>query len=183
MAPATNPVTESERASGTEIRSRWSLLGFVGLVATAGLLGAGTTQGGRSPWYRSLRKPPFQPPPEVFAPVWTALYALIAYSGYRVYRRPASPQRTRALALWGTQLALNAAWTPLFFGRVRCKHHPVASLVDTAALTAAIASYIASVRKLDSPAAVAMVPYLAWSSFATMLNEEIVRRNRRLLSA
>jgi tryptophan-rich sensory protein len=153
------------------------LLGFAGLVGAAALLGARSTKGGRSRWYRKLRKPAFQPPPEVFAPVWTVLYGLIAYSGYRVYRQPPSPERTRALALWAAQLGMNAIWTPLFFGKLGGKHHPRAALGDVVALTGAVAAYAATARKVDWVASAAVAPYLAWSSFATLLNEEIVRLN------
>src|SRR5690242_12754491 len=97
-------------------RPGWlALAGFAGAVAAAALLG-GRAQSKNRTWYRTLKKPAFNPPDWVFGPVWTGLYATMAYSAYRVWRMPASPQRTRALALWGVQLAANAAWTPLFFG-------------------------------------------------------------------
>ncbi|MET0591107.1 MAG: TspO/MBR family protein, partial [Polyangiaceae bacterium] len=125
-------------------------------------------------WYKTLHKPPFQPPRWVFAPVWTALYGLIATSGYRVWKAPPSKERTRALALWGTQLALNTAWSPLFFG-LRNKR---AALVDLAALLGVVGTYTETTRKVDKPAATMMAPYIAWLAFAGVLNEEIVRRNR-----
>lgn len=123
-------------------------------------------------WYRSLPKPPFQPPAWVFGPVWTALYGAIAYSGYRVWKAPKSPERTRALALWGTQLVLNGAWTPLFFGA----HKPRLALADLLALDAAATAYTAAAAKVDKRAAAIVSPYLAWLAFATTLNGAIARK-------
>ncbi|HEU4584375.1 MAG TPA: TspO/MBR family protein [Gemmatimonadaceae bacterium] len=125
-------------------------------------------------WYRRLEKPPFNPPQSVFPPVWTALYALIALSGWRVWRGPGRRKRSAALALWGGQLIANAAWTKLFFGDRR----PGAALADSVALLATIGAYTAVTRNVDRRAAAMMIPYGAWVSFATLLNEEIVRRNR-----
>jgi len=98
----------------------------------------------------------------------------MATSGYRIWKAPPSRARTRALALWGTQLALNAAWTPLFFGARR----PKAALADLLALVGVVAAYTATSQKVDKPAAAMMIPYLGWLGFASLLNEEVVRRNR-----
>jgi len=118
--------------------------------------------------------PPYHPPRWVFGPVWTGLYGLMATSAYRVWKAPPSRARTRALALWGTQLALNSAWSPLFFGARR----PRAALVDLLALAGVVAAYAATSHKVDKPAAAMMIPYLGWLGFASLLNEEVVRRNR-----
>ncbi len=124
-------------------------------------------------WYRTLPKPSFQPPSWVFGPVWSALYGAIAYSGYRIWRAPKSPDRTRALALWAAQLALNGAWTPLFFGA----RTPKIALVDIVALDAAATAYVAAAAKVDKRAAAAVSPYLAWLAFATTLNGSIVAKS------
>lgn len=147
---------------------------FGALTAGAGALGAAVTDHGTQLWYRRLRKPPFQPPGAVFGPVWTALYALIALSGWRVWNRPAGPARSRALGLWALQLGFNAAWSWLFFGKRRKR----TALADIGALGASIAAYIAAARKVDRSAAVLVAPYLGWVCFAGLLNEEIVRLNR-----
>jgi benzodiazapine receptor len=105
--------------------------------------------------------------------VWSLLYPSIAWSGYRTFRAQPSPARTRALAFWGAQLGLNAAWSPLFFGL----HQPKASLVDSALLLAAATNYTRHAGKVDKAAAIAMWPYLGWLTFATVLNADIVRRN------
>jgi translocator protein len=124
-------------------------------------------------WYARLAKPSFQPPDVVFAPVWTALYAGIATSGYRVWAAPDQPLRKPAMALWGVQMAANAAFEPVFFGARKPKV-ALGLLVTTFASTAAYAVVSA---KVDKPAAALMAPYLAWTGFAGVLNEEIVRRN------
>ncbi len=147
---------------------------FGALTAGAGVLGARVTNRGTQRWYRSLRKPSFQPPNAVFRWVWPVLYGLIALSGWRVWNRPGGAARSRALSLWALQLGFNAAWTWLFFGQRRLR----GSLVDIGALGASITAYIAAARKVDRPAAALVVPYLGWVCFASLLNEEIVRRNR-----
>jgi tryptophan-rich sensory protein len=123
-------------------------------------------------WYRNLSKSPLNPPDWVFAPVWTVLYALIAFSGWRVFRKRV-PGRASALALWGGGLLANAAWSPLFFGLRR----PKAALADLNATLLLTSAYFQKARKVDAPAAWMVLPYLGWLSFADMLNEEIVRKN------
>jgi len=142
-----------------------------GVAALGGLFNPG--RGSTRDWYAELEKPTFNPPDAVFAPVWTMLYMLIAVSGYRIWSSPASAERTRALALWATQLTFNGAWSPLFFGAKK----PALALGDIALMLAAIATYTAAARKVDKPAAWLMSPYLAWVAFATLLNAEIVRLN------
>jgi len=152
-----------------------TLLGFGTLTAAAAALGTlATRRSVDSAWYNAtLKKPPFQPPREVFAPVWTALYAMMTTSVARIYEARPSRERTRALALWGAQLALNAGWSAIFFGARR----PKLALTEIIVLVAAIAAYTHQAREVDRRAAQWMLPYLGWTMFATLLNEEIVRRN------
>ncbi len=146
---------------------------FAGATAAVSALGAAATRRSvRSGWYRRLEKPRYQPPSAAFPPVWTALYALMATSGYRVWRSR-SPARRRALALWSAQLALNGAWSPVFFGARR----PRAALGVLAALLPVVGAYAWTARRVDRAAAVLMLPYLGWSGFALVLNASIVRRN------
>jgi tryptophan-rich sensory protein len=159
-------------------RSRKTLaaLGFAALSYGAAALGTLTMRGRGRPnrlWFRSRRKPSFQPPSSVFAPVWTVLYGTIAYSGWRIWRAKKSPERTRALQLWGTQLALNAAWTPLFFGARK----PAIALADIGALDVAAGAYAVAAAKVDKQAALVVAPYLAWLGFASTLNASIVAKN------
>ncbi len=159
-------------------RSLVSFLGFGALTAAAGFLGNRATQKSvNSPWYNvALRKPSFQPPREAFAPVWSTLYTMIAASGARVYAAPRSPERTRALVLWGAQLALNAGWSAIFFAARR----PKWALLELGALLATIGAYMHQAHEVDRAAAYLVAPYFGWSTFAALLNEEIVRRNPRL---
>jgi tryptophan-rich sensory protein len=97
----------------------------------------------------------------------------MAISGWRVWRTPDSPERTRALALWGGQLALNGAWSAAFFGA----KSPTLALADIALLDGAIVAYTHQASKVDKPAAWMFAPYIGWTGFATALNTSIVRLN------
>lgn len=160
----------------TKQKSIVSLVVFAGATALVSALGARATRRGRGSWYRALSKPPGQPPSAVFAPVWTTLYGLMSISAYRVARTPPSPARTRALRLWWGQLALNGAWSPLFFGAHRARW----AFADLIALGAAAAGYTSAAARIDRAAAWLMTPYLGWLGYAGWLNWGIVRQNPRL---
>jgi len=148
-----------------------AMVGFGAVTAGTALVSALTTRPGA--WYAGLKKPWFQPPNWVFAPVWTGLYGLIAVSGYRVWATPSSPERTRALGYWGAQLGLNAAWSWLFFG----KQDPRAALLDISLLRGSIEAYTQAAQRVDPAARWMMAPYKGWVTFATLLNAEVVRKN------
>ncbi len=143
-------------------------IGAVAVTAAAG--GAATDPG--SAWYRSLRKPRWQPPPPAYALAWTPLYVAIAYAGARALSRAGHdrPQLARAFFL---DLALNGAWTPLFF-RAR---QPGIALADLVCLNIANVLLIRRAWKADRVSAGLLAPYAAWTAFATALNAEIVRLN------
>ena len=104
--------------------------------------------------------------------MWTVLYAANAVSAWLVWR--ANPQESRpALTLYGAQLALNAAWPLLFFGLKR----PGLALVEIALLWVAIVATLAAFARRHRVAALLLVPYLAWVTFAMALNGELWRRN------
>ena len=152
-----------------------TLLGFGALTAGAARIGTlATKKSVDSRWHNvELRKPRWQPPREAFGPVWTTLYALMAGSAARVYEAPRSCERSRALTLWGAQLALNAAWSVIFFGARR----PKIAVADVVALVATIGAYMHQARRVDRAATAMMAPYLGWSAFAALLNGSIARRN------
>ncbi len=156
-------------------RALLGLLGFGAVVAAAGWHGFRNSPRDLRTrlWFNRLDKPMWNPPQRVFPIVWTALYSLIAIAGWRTWMQEDSPERSRALRLWATQLATNAEWTHLFFGR----HNPKQSLFDVVALEAQIVNYIRTVKDVDPAAAACFLPYAAWVAFATLLNAEIVRRN------
>lgn len=149
-----------------------ALAAFVGLCLVVGAVGGAVTATSVGTWYAGLAKPGFNPPNGVFGPVWTALYVMMAVAAWRVWRAGA-PVRGRALGLWGAQLALNLAWSCLFFGL----RAPGPALAEIAVLWAAIAATMLAFRRLDRFAAWLMAPYLAWVSFAAVLNYEVWRLN------
>jgi translocator protein len=143
---------------------------LVHLIFLAVVLGCGFAIGALfrpDAWYAALAKPPFNPPGWVFAPVWTALYAMIAVAGARTY------ERGGGFMLWAAQLALNFAWTPVFFGL----HRPGVALAIVVALLAVIVSFIQSRWTADRVSALLFVPYAAWVAFAAVLNGAIVALN------
>lgn len=154
-------------------RSLLALAGFGLVTAGAVWYGARYSRGNRDSWYRQLNKPRFTPPDQVFPAVWTTLYALIAWSGWRIWSAAPSPERDTALRLWISQLAANAEWSKLFFGRRR----PALALADILMLESSIFSYIRNARRVDRGAANAFIPYAAWVAFAAVLNAEIIRLN------
>jgi tryptophan-rich sensory protein len=151
-----------------------ALVGFLALCLVVGAVGGLVTSSSLGSWYPELRKPSFNPPNGVFGPVWTTLYVLMAIAAWRVFRRRDSGRlRSTGLALWGVQLALNLGWSCLFFGL----RSPAAALAEIVVLLAAIAATASVFWRVDRPAGILLVPYLAWVAFASALNFEIWRLN------
>lgn len=146
---------------------------YAAAVAVAAAGGGAVTRRSVATWYPALRKPGWTPPSRAFGPVWTVLYAQMAYSARRV-ARSSDPRRRRALALWWLQLGLNAAWTPVFFGARRTG----TGAVVICTLVPAVAATAATSARIDRRAGLLYAPYLAWSTYAAALNLEIWRRNR-----
>jgi benzodiazapine receptor len=146
---------------------------FLAVAFAVAGLGGLATGSSVDTWYAGLRKPAFNPPNVVFAPVWTTLYAMMAIAAWRVWKASAKPTRRRAMTAYAVQLALNLAWSLLFFGL----RQPAAALVDIALLFAAILVTTYHFWRIDRAAGVMMVPYAAWVAFASMLNFEIWRLN------
>ena len=150
------------------------LILFLVVCQLSGSLSTVFVDTGSSDWYQALVKPTFQPPGWVFGPVWGFLYAAMGVAAYLVWmRREAGPLRTKALGWFVVQLALNASWTPVFFGA----HRIGLALVILVALWFAIVGTILAFRRVDKTAAALLWPYLAWVSFATVLNAAIWRLN------
>lgn len=143
-------------------------MGFLTLVMGGGvLIGTQTAPGD---WYNALAKPVFNPPNWIFAPVWTALYVLIAMAGWRQFQRD---KISIAMVLWWTQLGLNFLWSPVFF----TLQQPWLAFLVIILLLLVIAAFIRCVWTPDRPAALAFLPYLAWVSFASVLNLSIAILN------
>ena len=124
-------------------------------------------------WYRRLDKPRWQPPAWLFAPVWTVLYAMIALSGWLVWREKGFAGAALPHTAYAVQVILNAAWTPIFFGLRR----PDLAAIEIAMLWASVLATILLFYPVSAAAAWLLVPYLIWVSFAAALNLSIWRRN------
>lgn len=124
-------------------------------------------------WYRALRKPGFNPPNWLFAPVWTTLYVLMGIAAWRVAEAESSPARTLGLILFLVQLGLNLAWSWIFFR----KHALGAALAELAAMWVAVAAALTVFTQVDAASAWLMAPYLGWLSFAAVLNLALWRLN------
>ncbi|MBU6301482.1 MAG: tryptophan-rich sensory protein [Verrucomicrobia bacterium] len=147
-----------------------ALAGWVALCFAAAATAAFVSKDG---WYQALAKPSWNPPSRVFAPVWTTLYFLMAVSAWLVWRQGGWRGQARALGAFLVQWALNALWTPLFFGL----HRPDLAMLDIAALWIALALTLALFWKVSRLAAALLVPYLGWVGFAAALNFAIWRLN------
>ncbi|SDD80966.1 TspO/MBR family protein [Streptomyces prasinopilosus] len=148
--------------------------------AATAAVAAAATAGARavdadSTWYRTLRKPSWQPPPWTFGAVWTPLYATVAYAaGHSLGRADDPRQRRRLAGSLAGNLALNAGWNWLFFTR----HSLRAGLAGTLLLDLSNADLLRRTARVDPTAARVLLPYAAWCCFATALNASLTRLNR-----
>jgi translocator protein len=163
------------RPSAPAIARALGAAAVVAMPLAVGAIGAIWTAEAIPAWYRGLTKPSWTPPDAVFAPVWTSLYLAMGVALLDVLRarRDASGGVWLAGVLFGLQLALNLGWSWLFFGR----RDPQAALVEIALLHLAITATILAFGRIRPRAALLLLPYLAWVSFAAVLNAEVVRLN------
>ena len=152
---------------------RTALITVPAIVIIGSLMGYFSNSGFSNAWYAPLQKPAFQPPPWMFGVVWTLLYTLLGIALAIVFNTPPSKERRDALWLFGGQLALNFAWSPVFFG---IHMIDVALLVIVAMLVMALAAARAF-RRIKPVAGWLMLPYLLWLCLATALNYETGRLN------
>lgn len=156
-------------------RKYW-IAAAVAIVSVLVALGIGqfATFPNLAPWYAGLLKPAFNPPNWIFGPVWSLLYALMAFSLFRLFTRESNGiARQMAIAAFYLQLVLNALWSVVFFGA----HSPFLGLVDIVPQWLAIMLAIFLAARVDQWAAAALVPLAAWVAFAGLLNFEIWRLN------
>ncbi len=125
-------------------------------------------------WYRSLRKPAWNPPDAVFGPVWTVLYLAMGVALALVRRRADADRRRLPVRLFGLQLGLNFAWSAVFFGLRR----PGAAVAVIVPLWLSIAATTVEFWRVRRLAGLLLLPYLAWTTFATALNVAVWRLNR-----
>jgi len=167
--------TDPSHFQGRWLGSIGGLAVFAGLSFAAGAIGGRVTMKPKNKlWYRLLRKSDYTPPDRVFSIVWPVLYSLGAFSAWRVARTEPSAVRTRALALWGAQLATNAAWSPLFFGA----HQTELAMADLGSNYVTLGAYANEARKVDTLAFVSVLPTMAWLTFAGTLNGAVVMKRQ-----
>ena len=157
----------------TPTRTYTALALFIALNAAISALGGWATAGSVGTWYVTLEKPPFNPPNWIFAPVWSALYLMIAIAGWRAWRRSTGPQRQLALTAYAVQLALNLSWSFVFFGARLIG--PALAVIVT--LLVAILANTFVFWRIDRAAGALLMQYAAWVSFATLLNAALWRLN------
>ncbi|HWA46908.1 MAG TPA: TspO/MBR family protein [Dongiaceae bacterium] len=152
----------------------WLPLGILlAIVFVVAGIGGAVTAASVDTWYRALAKPAINPPDWIFGPVWTALYILMALAAAVVWRRGAGYERRLAMSFFFAQLALNLGWSCLFFGL----HLIGGAFAWLLLLWTAIAGTLIAFWRIDRRAGWLLIPYLAWVSFAGVLNFLIWRLN------
>ena len=165
--------------AGGALSLRRQSLGLIGWLAAsfvAGGVGA-IASANASLFYGQLSRPTWAPPARLFGPVWSVLYTLMAVAAWLVWRKHGFRGASTALWLFVIQLFANAVWTWLFFGLRR----GALSLAEIAILWLLIAADIIAFWRLQRLAALLLVPYLAWVSFASALTFSLWRLNPALL--
>lgn len=156
--------------------ARRSWIGLIVLLlvcfAVAGI-GSAVTTPKVDNWYAELEKPSWNPPGWVFGPVWSALYAAMAVAAWLVWREGGVAHARLPLTLFAVQLGMNMLWSFLFFGF----ENPGLAFVDVVLLWMAIVSTMVVFWHRSKLAGLLFVPYLAWVSFAAVLNYTIWRLN------
>lgn len=152
---------------------------LVGLVVSIGLcfavaaIGSAMTIPSIGTWYATLTKPSWNPPNWVFGPVWSTLYLCMAVAAWMVWRERGLYAAMIPLALFALQLALNCAWSGLFFAL----HKPWLAFADIVVLWFAIVATMVSFARVSSFASILLAPYLLWVTFATILNFTVAKMN------
>lgn len=149
------------------------LISSLGISFAAGAIGSLATISSIPSWYATLEKPFFNPPNWLFGPVWTVLYVLIGISLYLVWVERTKKSKRNAYTVFAVQLILNALWSLVFFGL----QQPWLGLVVIFGLDAMVVVTIWKFSKVKKAAAYLLIPYLAWISFATILNLSIALLN------
>jgi benzodiazapine receptor len=171
-ASSRSSASQHATSTGRTASSLAGLIAWVGLCVGGGAV-VGVWASADTPWYAALTKPSWQPPSWVFAPVWTALYAAMGLAAWLVWRHGGWRRHPVALRLFLLQLAVNFAWSPLFF----VARWPEAAAVDIAILWLLVGVTLVRFRRTSVTASWLMAPYLAWVSFAAALNGWIARYN------
>lgn len=146
------------------------LFGFLGFVFLFAAIAGRITADNLDPWYAALSKPALTPADWVFPIVWNFLYFLVALSGWLVWRTAGGFMAAgAAMSLFGAQMMLNFAWSVIFFGM----HSLGGAAIEILVLVGTIAATVVSFWRINVAAAALLLPYLAWSLFATYLTIDI----------
>lgn len=141
---------------------------------SAGIIGSIFTSKSVSTWYATLQKPVFSPPNWIFGPVWIVLYTLMGVSSYLIWQERSNHKFAKiALIIFGFHLVLNALWSIIFFGF----KNPGMAMLEISALLVFIIIIIVLFYKINPRAAYLLIPYLAWVSFASVLNYYLWKLN------
>lgn len=144
------------------------------VAQSAGIIGGLATASSVNNWYQTLEKPSFNPPGWVFGPVWITLYTVMGIAAWLVWKQGWDDPAVRtALYVYGVHLALNAAWSPVFFGAQELGWALVVIVLLLAALLATAYLFV----RIDTVAGSLLVPYIGWVGFATVLNYTIWKLN------
>jgi len=164
-------------ASRAQLRAsfiRWALF-IVPVVVLFGFLsGMVSNSGPDNPWFASLLKPDFYPPPQTFGIVWSILYAMIGLAAALVAAAWGARGRGPALAVFVVQFLVNLAWSPVFFAL----HRISGALYVIAALDVLVLLTLALFWRVRWQAGALLVPYFLWICFATALNWQLLQLNR-----
>jgi len=157
------------------MKNRWlKLIVSIIIPQAAGLLGSIATTSSVRDWYPTLNKPAFNPPSWLFAPVWTLLFLLMGIALYLIWQKGVqTPGVKEALVFFAAQLVLNILWSIFFFGL----RSPLLGLIDIVPLVVLIYLTFIKFKQIDPTAGYLLLPYLAWTSFATILNLSLLILN------
>ena len=139
------------------------------IVFSFGFIGSFFTTSSITNWYAFINKPLFSPPNWIFGPVWTLLYILMGVSAFLIWQKRDNLKTKPALIFYGIQLILNALWSIIFFGM----HNPGLALLEIVILWLFILITLIKFYKINKTAGLLFIPYLAWVSFASILNYAI----------
>lgn len=128
--------------------------------------------------YKGIRKPTWQPPAFLFGPIWSVIYALMGVGAWQVWKHGGWPAQKLTLTLWVFQLVINLFWNPIFF----LKHDMALALFDIGALWALVIVLIGAFCYVEPLAGYIQLPYLAWVTFASVLNFTLLKLNTQPVS-
>jgi len=167
----------NDREPGAVQSILW-LLVFLGVVFIFAAAGGSVTATSVKTWYVTLIKPPLTPPNWVFAPVWTLLFFLMGLAAWLVWRRGGGIGKSgAALPIFFAQLGLNFGWSIAFFGM----RNPAIAMIEIFVLLAAVIATVLRFSRIEKLAGLLLLPYLAWTAFATYLTVAIWWLNRAVI--